>query len=47
VEELADHVKSVEMGGSAGKWAQVDFTLVDPVDVAPPANVIDSYADIL
>jgi hypothetical protein len=46
-DEAADHGKAVDMGGKAGKWAQVDFTLEDPVDVAPPLGVVDSYSDIL
>jgi hypothetical protein len=45
---LPDHVKTVEMGGSAGKWAQVDYTVVDPTGYAPPADtLIDGYDSII
>ncbi|HJT61997.1 MAG TPA: hypothetical protein VJ797_09975, partial [Burkholderiales bacterium] len=39
-----DHVKTVEMGGNAGKWVNVDFTVVDPVDTSVG---IDSYGSLL
>jgi hypothetical protein len=48
LEEGSDHVHAFAMGGSAGKWAQADFTIVDPTGYAPPADtVIDSYDSIL
>ena len=45
----ANHVKTFAMGGSAGKWAEASFTVVDPVDTAvtTPIGVIDAYGWIL
>ena len=58
LEESADHIHSFAMGGSAGKWAQADFTVVDPVGYDPAGDtaadlnliadyVIDGYGAIL
>jgi uncharacterized repeat protein (TIGR01451 family) len=40
--------KSVQMGGAAGKWANVDFTVVDPVGYNPDGNdyKVDSFAGL-
>lgn len=49
-DEPLDNGKVVQMGGKAGKWAQVDFTMVDPIGYDPlatlPDYVIDSYDEI-
>ncbi|HEU5284469.1 MAG TPA: hypothetical protein VFU53_11690, partial [Burkholderiales bacterium] len=47
-----DPFKTTSLGGSAGKWAQVDFTVVDPVGYDPsalptPDYQIDGYDGIL
>jgi hypothetical protein len=45
--DVGEVSKTVLMGGAAGKWADADFTVVDPVGYHPsppvPDYIIDSY----
>jgi hypothetical protein len=44
---VGDSYKTTALGGTAGKWANVDFSVVDPVGYGPSDHVIDSHGGLL
>jgi hypothetical protein len=39
-------VATKAMGGAAGKWVELNMSILDPVDVVAPIGIIESHSGI-